>query len=338
MTSAQTHKSRPLFSLFFWGSIYVMIAMTLALLLLGLWQGSRQSSAESESIETLTSELVTPDPPVEIESGTLRRYLRQANQQAFEASSAQLDQLLDQLYAPVYTGISDYADFHYSIRGEYTELASAAMGQIGDKLQEMMFAGFDERLAATSISLDNTYASVFQSSLTTLIQSELPDGLQLESLGSMTRAAIDSATSRVQVTVPVATATASVGGFAMAKLLSTKVATKIAAKTAVKGGTSLLGGTGAGAAAGAVFGPVGSAVGAVIGGVSAWLAADAVIIGIDEYFNRDEFELQLRELVDNNKAQLRTHLLTALAAKQIDMDTFTIRELNESLNAASADS
>lgn len=331
MTGARPQKAKPLFSLFFWGSIYVMIAITLGLLLLGFWQSRNLPPPSSEDSQIRVDEVVIPEPPPEIESGTLRRYFQQANQQAFQASSAQLDQLLNALYAPVYAGINDYADFHYSIRGEYTELTSAAIGQIGASMQQMMFNGFDERLGRTSAVLDSTYASVFQATLTEAIQTDLPDDLQLESLGSMTRAAIDSATSRAQVTVPLATATASVGGFAMAKVLSGKVATKVMAKAAVKGGTSVLGGTGAGAAAGAVFGPVGSAVGAVIGGVSAWFATDAVIIGIDEYFNRDEFESQLRDLVDDNKAELRTHLLTALAAKQIDLDTFTLQELNDSL-------
>lgn len=331
MTTDQQHNKKSLFSLFFWGSIYVMIAITLGLLLLGLWQSQQLLPTNSDVNQSSSDQVVLPAAPPEIESGTLRRYFREANQQAFQASSAQLEQLLNALYAPVYAGISDYADFHYSIRGEYTELASAAVGQIGDSMQQMMFDGFDERLSRTSVILDSTYASVFQATLMQAIQTDLPDGLQLESLGSMTRAAIDSATSRAQVTVPVATATASVGGFAMAKVLSKKVATKVMAKAAVKGGTSVLGGSGAGAAVGAVFGPVGSAVGAVIGGVSAWLAADAVIIGIDEYFNRDEFESQLRVLVDDNRAQLRAHLLTALAAKQIDMDTFTLQELNNSL-------
>ncbi|ALO45293.1 hypothetical protein [Pseudohongiella spirulinae] len=331
MKTDQPNSSHSLFSVFFWGSIYTMIAITLGLLLLSVWQSQKPTPAGGETIQFGAAVVVSPEPPAEIESGTLRRYFRQANQQAFQASAAALDQLLIELYAPVYAGISDYADFHYSIRGEYTELASAAIGQIGDSMQQIMFAGFDERLNRTSAILDSTYASVFQTALTEAIQNELPEGLQLESLGSITRTAIDSATSRAQVTVPVATATASVGGFAMAKILSKKVATKVAAKAALKGGTSVLGGTGAGAAAGAVFGPVGSAVGAVIGGVSAWLAADAVIIGIDEHFNRDEFESQLSDLVDENKAQLQAHLLTSLAAKQVDMDTFTLQELNESL-------
>ena len=172
-------------------------------------------------------------------------------------------------------------------------------------------------------------------SLTTSLESELPPGISVQSFGSLTSAAIEDAVSRAQVTVPVGTATASVGGFAMAKIMSKKIASKLFAKIAMKtsaqffakGAGSILVGSFAGA--GSVFGPVGTVAGAVVGGVATWFAADAVIIRLDEYFNRTDFENELKLIVDENKAELKVVLLNAMAAKKIDMDEFTLRELGQ---------
>lgn len=329
-----------LFPKIFWGTIYVMMGLTLGLLVLGIVASNNVDEAPSFT-ERLNQAVSRPPDTVEIESTVLRRYFSEASQFAYETAVIEIDPLLDELYAPVYAGITEYADFHYSIVGEYTELSSALVGQMGQSIESIMYKGYEERLEAIFTQLDTVYASAFRSSLNNLIESDLPPGVSVDSLGTLTNTAINDAISRAYVTVPVATAAASVGGFAMAKVVSkkiitklvTKAATKTSAKVVAKGATSFFAGAGTGAAVGTLLGPVGTAVGGVVGGVATWFAADAAIISVDEYFNRDDFENELRLMVDENREELKHFLLEAMASKKVDMDDFTLRELSRQVES-----
>ena len=97
-----------------------------------------------------------------------------------------------------------------------------------------------------------------------------------------------------------------------------------------KGGSALAG-AGGGALLCSWSGP-GAAVCGVIGGAAAWLLADAAVIGIDEFFNREEFESQLRMILDEDRAQRRDQFSAALAKKAAAIDTerdkvFRMRDL-----------
>ena len=70
----------------------------------------------------------------------------------------------------------------------------------------------------------------------------------------------------------------------------------------------------------------------VVGGAAAWVATDAAIISLDEYFNRDEFEAELRQLIDEDRARKTQAIEAALADKVKLMDefvdkNFTLRDL-----------
>ena len=77
----------------------------------------------------------------------------------------------------------------------------------------------------------------------------------------------------------------------------------------------------------------GAAACGVVGAVAAWLVTDAVIINLDEYFNRDEFEAELRQIIGEDRAEKKLLLEAALKEKAIIMDAaakdFTMRELSE---------
>lgn len=57
-----------------------------------------------------------------------------------------------------------------------------------------------------------------------------------------------------------------------------------------------------------------------IGGIGTWLLADAAIVNLDEFFNRDEFEGTLRDLVDQHKAETKQRILQAYALKGQEFD------------------
>jgi len=271
----------------------------------------------------------------EIPPGVLNTIASEAAQEAVEVVTTKLDPALDRLFKPVRAAIPAYADFHYSVLGEYTELANAAMGQSTQAIQNTMFAGFEAHLTAEMARLDEDLGIAYRHALEKRLiklRAELEDP-DIE-FGPMTQQAIAEAPKRFVATLPVGlVASAAVSGGA-AKVASAAIAkklvAKIGAKTAVKAGGKLaatMGGAGAGALACAWAGP-----GAVLCGAAAaaatWFTVDAAIITIDENINRKKFETEMQAMVDAVRTDLRARIITALTAKTVafDQSTATLRE------------
>ncbi|NGQ92450.1 hypothetical protein G5V65_16260 [Rhodobacter sp. HX-7-19] len=341
-SKAQTVSSRPPnLARWFWGFFFLMAAITLALAILAaarLWYVPPIARSEIPADDRPMA-----SAPSEHSASELDSKLKDANKVALEAVTELIDPLLDGAYAPVYEAIPIYADHHYSVWGEYAELGAAALGDVGAKLQEMLFDGLDSRLRVVGQDLDRRFDSLFETELTASV-----NDAGMSDLGPLTKRAIDNAISRMAITVPVSTATA-IGTAATIKAVASTMAKKIASKLAVKatakaGGkwAATIGGAGTGALACSWTGP-GAGLCAAVGGVGAWLIADYGIVKLDEYWNRTEFEADLRAMIDEQKAADKVALAQALkeraesvqgASSEIVQDyDFTIRELSGVGNA-----
>jgi hypothetical protein len=69
-------------------------------------------------------------------------------------------------------------------------------------------------------------------------------------------------------------------------------------------------------------------VGGLVGGAASWFAVDAAAITIDEYFTRDDFEADLRLMVDEHRSVVRNRLIAAVERKSEDMKNFTLQDLS----------
>ena len=77
----------------------------------------------------------------------------------------------------------------------------------------------------------------------------------------------------------------------------------------------------------------GRAIGVAVGGLGAsavaWLLVDAVVLLVDEHFNRDDLERELTALVDEQKAEMKAAMSGAVdQAKQEALGPITPSELN----------
>lgn len=326
------------FSRTFWGTILVMVGVTIGLLVTGMIRSSNDITMPESAKPAQDSDAQPNQAPAtyDVEPLILRDMAKRAGAAATAKVAAKIDKNLDVIYSPVYARITSYADFHYSVMGEYTELTKAALGIMSANIETRLFEGFRERLEQATTEMDDEFEAAFRRHFEGLFEAEIPVGMEMIPLGRITQTAIDDIIARSKVTVPVASVAAAVGSVAAIKAISkvwaTKIATKVAMKVAAKGvakGTGVLGGAGVGALAGSWLGPIGAGVGGVIGGVGTWLFVDAVVINIDEYFNRDEFEAELKQMVDENRAAVRSQLLLALDSKQEDLGDFTLGEMHE---------
>ena len=191
------------------------------------------------------------------------------------------------------------------------------------------------------------FSEEFQNFLDEEIQKSIMEGSDenlssrpsMEPLGPLTEAARNDFLNRATISVPLATVAATLAGSGALATVSSVIAAKLAAKIGVKAaakgvakGGGVLAGAGGGALACSWSGPGAIACGA-IGGIAAWLITDAIVVNIDEYFNRDDFEVELRVLIDEDRATMTLRLESALQEKALEMgadpETFTLIELGD---------
>lgn len=240
-----------------------------------------------------------------------------------------IDEKIDAVFDPLYGQIPKFAEFHYSVMGEYTEIFAALSGAMGNRVQDILFkeVGFENNLR-------NELAEITQFSKDKIsgagkrVNDDIQNKIELgnDDMNLLTRtleltsqdvenrfSSLEYSTIRGAGVIAGLTATGSVLAKTMGKKLATKVAGKVAVKTAAKAG-GVLGGAGVGAAVCAPGGPIASAFCGFFGGVAVWLAVDKFIVEIDEHFNRDDFEKDLRDMVDEQKQEIKNGLKASYSA------------------------
>ena len=315
-------KNSGIASRFFWATVFLLAIATFAMTAVGSLRSTEPSRP----------------PPVEINPTTLERLLSDTAIAAKKAVEPDINALLDTVYGPAYDAIPAYADFHYSVLGEYVELTESVTGQMSNALYERLFDGFEQRLTSATSLLDQRYVEEYQSILQERIAEQVsPEGIS-QPLGEVSNSVLQDAIDRAHTTLPLATVAAGIVGSGSLKVVSATIAKKLAAKVAAKAsakglakGGGVLTGAGGGALLCSWSGP-GAAVCGIVGGAAAWFLTDAVVINIDEYFNREEFEAELRSILDEDRAEKRDLLHATLEDKATAMDTavediFRIRDL-----------
>ncbi len=74
---------------------------------------------------------------------------------------------------------------------------------------------------------------------------------------------------------------------------------------------------------------LGAAVGGLAAGTAAWLLVDTAVLFVDEHFNRDDLEREITELVDEQKAEIKSALSRAVGqAKSEALGEFTPSQLS----------
>lgn len=314
----------------FWAIVLLLAIITIGSAVVGSLRSTEPSSPASVDATPTTLETLLSDTAI----------LSDAALAAREAVQPDIDGLLDTAYGPAYDAIPAYADFHYSVLGEYVELTEVALGRMGQALSERLFDGFEARLMKAASDIDQRYVEEYQRNLRVQIR----DHLSTKDISLPLDKAIDKvlqdtvlqdAIARAKMTLPLATGAAGIVGSGSLKVISATIAKKLAAKIAVKAsakGVGVLAGAGSGILLCSWSGPV-AAVCGIAGGAAAWFLTDAAVVNIDEFFNREEFEAELRMLLDEDRAKKHDFLTALLAEKAAHMDSamskdFRMRDLS----------
>jgi hypothetical protein len=353
----------------FWGAFLVVILAGLLFILFAGIRGASQWAAQPAAptdtpmpawptlvrITLLGGEDLYLEPEQLAQTlADTRGWLTQRRDQAGRRLDAELDPAFEGLIEATLARVPDYADWYYSLRGEYARLWEAAVGDLPAMMMEQLQARvFDA--AGTAAGLERVGAGMDRL-LETEVTAAGEQGLaRLERL-LRERARPVSGETGIEVAEAhrldaqpfgrldpylelsgqdiarqgvAAGAGAAVGAAALKKLGASSAA-KLGAKVA----GSALAGAGSGAAAGAALcgasvigAPLAAGcalVGGVVSGVGTWLLVDSAVLGAEEWLQREEFEQRLREDLRHElealRDQLRSHYRDGLdtAFAQID--------------------
>lgn len=259
----------------------------------------------------------------------LLEFLDRMRQDPLPETDQAIEEKINEAFAPVYDRIPEFLDWHYSIVGQYMELFLAAGEEekLEKEIRSRLFVKLQERIGTATQEVDR----VMQEEIVSQIEQwGLNESQALTLLGERTTykrvldTTVADALRRFKASavplsiVSVGTGTSSTVAVAiLAKAVAKKVMASVALKTAGKVGGKVavgggFGGAATGAAIGSVLGPVGAAIGGVVGGVAAWLALDAVFVNVDELLNRKDLKRELIELIDKQKAQVKSVMLKAV--------------------------
>lgn len=249
---------------------------------------------------------------------------------------ARVQNALDTLFADLSRRIPRYADWYYSLRGEYARLSMLVLEKAGltdggyqvHRLRELVFedVGFDKRLgelqrqtrAALVAHAETTRQDWLADMVAALSGTAQPvpplstgNHLHLDRLVSDLSGLGDASFSSRLSASHAAGVGAGGGAGALvwrsARRGATASGRAVAARGAARGAARVGAAAGGGAAICAPTGP-GAFGCAVVAGVASWLATDWLLLRVDEVLNREELVASLQSGLDTLRRELEQDL------------------------------
>jgi len=142
-----------------WGTIIFLFIITVILITLGATHHSDKALKEAYSERVISAETLNKVAPV------LGRVYKDIDTIAYPKSfQNEISRKVDEAFLPVYQNIPNFADMHYSVIGEYTEIGLAATGDLSSSIQAKLFHGFNENKLYSDIGdiIPNTLQQVMK--------------------------------------------------------------------------------------------------------------------------------------------------------------------------------
>lgn len=225
---------------------------------------------------------------------------------ALEKIYKRIDTDIDGLFENVENNVDTFLDFHYSVKGEYTELGTMAFGDMEKLIEKQLFGDrFPEEFKKLTDGIDTEYKKAMQQHFddTKKIAFEGVDFNLSENNEAIKR--LNDDIKRNFLLQETKTYALIAGGIALkiAATLSTKIATAAATKGTVKAGSKAaakMAAAGTGAAVGLTCGPFAWVCSPVVA-VTLWVATDVAVVSADEHFTRDAFKQEILSSLEEHK-------------------------------------
>ena len=332
-----------------WRTVLVLASVTLLLLMVAFirnWPG-RPDIPTSPDPPPLGAE--DPTGPARIPEDDLKRLLLRRVQECLcadgrlgvEHPEEALHESVETAFGPLYkTNIPEFLDWHYSVAGQYTELALAAAGRLEQEIESRLFGNLNEHIEQASDAIATIQETEARAVLALCIEGEvqlLDDDRETRMLRSrMLNEAIANTLRRLTTSVGLSSfgaVGAGLGGGLVVKAIVKKLLASIAVKATGKTAVKAVGSWKAAAATAAALsalGPLGTLFGGILGAAGGWFAVDFLAVETDEHWNRDDFEQELVALVDERRAEVEAVMLAAIEARSREFDAVCMpRALDE---------
>jgi hypothetical protein len=313
----------------FWGTIVLLFFVTIVVIGLGYYRhsdylsktDSKQSIIEKKLLEELKKNAAGID-----------KSLRE-KQKAIEHD---IDKKVDQLFEPVYANIESFLDFHYSVLGEYQELAAMALTDtfaqlIEDRLTGEQFSVAQNSLFASIEQELNTLKQDHQQEMISLVTENFEEDIKSDIVNKLTKDSFYRLGATAATVLPLKTAAKSISSKLAVKLagkLTSKLGTKAAVKTTVKT-ASKSAAAGTAGIAGLSCGPFAVVCSPALA-LGAWFLADAAVTTVDEVLTRDDFREELIKYLNDMKRKTKQYL-TNYARKDLAVYSEKLRSRMETI-------
>ncbi|GAA7470346.1 hypothetical protein VN0025_05960 [Helicobacter pylori] len=324
----------------FWETIIVLLVVYFSVKFFAYSEPSQETkTARTQKIIKPAKRYIEKFLPTDIIKDNLNNHQAEINatlNSGIEEMNGKINTQIDGFFDQVENNVDKFLDWHYSFKGDYSELALFAAKKTGlsaedavaNVLQEKLLGkDYKKRLDAITKRLSKTYASLSNQhekfvSETALkgVDTDLSQNAKiLDTLG-------DEVARKLKTNFTGAIgATAGVSGLAIVAKLTPKLVAKIGAKLGAKVGGKFLAKIGTAVSGSWTCGPFAPAC-----AITLWFGSDAAINFIDERLHRDKFKKEILNNINEMKENLKN------SYKQQFNDSFVkiSQELQESYKNA----
>lgn len=220
-----------------------------------------------------------------------------------------IDINIDTVFSPIEDNVDMFLDFHYSVLGGYTELGAAAINKIEATIEKKLVnSDFKENMNEAFKRIDSRFDDGVKKHLNVIHRSAIV-GVNLE-LNKKILKKLEKNINNLRLKQGRKLNTISGVRFVpkIVKKISTKIAVKatgiiVSSVTDVGTFTSV----GTAALAGSACGPL-AWVCSPLFAATAWLTSDAIVVSVDEHFNREEFKSDILKMINKEKRLLKNDI------------------------------
>ncbi|WP_231230663.1 hypothetical protein [Helicobacter pylori] len=309
------------------GRKYIYIIIIIILFMLYPILSSITYDEPSQAIKTAHTKTILeilPDPISDLIKNNLDSHQQEISDLLSSSKDkmySKVDAQIDNLFDPIENNVDKFLDWHYSLKGNYSELALFVAKKLGlsvedalfNKLQEKFLgADYKQRLKTMTDNISDAFISLLRQhkkdteKIATQGVADIPQ--VMESLKN-----IDDKTERdLKLKMGFAAAIGATAGVGAGKLMK-RLVPKLVEKLGTKLGAKFL-----------------AKFGIAVGGVLSTLGADVAFNYIDEWLHRDDFKKEILNNINEVKENLKN------SYKQQFNDSFVkiSQELQESFKNA----
>ncbi|WP_162981373.1 hypothetical protein [Helicobacter pylori] len=304
-------KKQKRYSYIFWGCLIVLFVVYFSIKFFAYSEPSQEAKADKPKKLFKVVEKILPTDIIKDNIDSHQAEINAALSSGIEEMNGVINTQIDGFFDIVEYNVDKFLDWHYSVKGDYSELALfvakktglSAEDAVANVFQEKLLGkDYRQRLDAITKRLSKTYASLLNQhekfvSETALkgVDTDLSQNAKiLDTLG-------DEVARKLKANfIGAIGATAGVSGLAIAAKLTPKLVAKIGAKLGAKVGAKFLAKFGTVVSGSWTCGPFAPAC-----AIGLWFGSDASFNYIDEWLHRDGFKKEILNNINEVKENLK---------------------------------